>query len=437
MNTIKCEICGREFSDLKSLSIHISKAHNSIQNYYDKYIKQSNEGICKFCGKPTKFHGLRKGYARYCSTSCVNLDPDTQSKIKNTCLDRYGVDHPNKSKEIRKKTVKTCIERYGVDNPNKSKEIREKTKKTNLKRYGVENVYQSEEIKEKIKETHLKKRGVEYPAQSKEVQEKMKQTKFERYGDEYYTNREKSRNTLLTNYGAEYTTQIKEIKEKIEQTNLKRYGVKYLFQNGEIREKIKETWLEKYGVDNPWKAEEIKEKIEQTNLERYGVKHITDLEWVSNLGVEAARTIEVRQRARNTIRENNCYGVSAPEERTFEKLIEIFGNVEREYKEDRYTYFCDFYIPERDMFIEYNGFWTHHTHFYDETSEEDRNQVKLWESKEENSSWYRAAINNWTISDIKKRNTARDNNLNYVVFWNENDVDKWIADGCPDRQDWR
>lgn len=37
-----------------------------------------------------------------------------------------------------------------------------------------------------------------------------------------------------------------------------------------------------------------------------------------------------------------------------------------------------------------------------------------------------------------KRNQACENNLNYLVFWdnNLNDFKLWIEMGCPDGQDW-
>ena len=238
----------------------------------------------------------------------------------------------------------------------------------------------------------------------------------------YYEIRRYQIDEVLTALGISRHT--KEMDSKIaakrrKETCLKRYGAENPYQVEEVKEKIRQTHFEKYGVENAAQSEEVKEKMRQTKLERYGNPTYVNIE-----------------KARETIRNNNSYGLSKPEERTFEKLVEIFNIVDREHREDRYPFSCDFYIPERDMFIEYNGFWTHHTHFYDETSEEDRNQVKLWKSKEEKSSWYKAAIDNWTVRDVKKRNTARDNNLNYVVFWNEDDVDKWIADGCPDRRDY-
>lgn len=35
-------------------------------------------------------------------------------------------------------------------------------------------------------------------------------------------------------------------------------------------------------------------------------------------------------------------------------------------------------------------------------------------------------IYTWTILDAKKRNIAQQNNLNYIEFWNINEVKEWI-----------
>ena len=72
VNKIKCEICGRECNRFIGLSSHITQKHKiKIKEYYDKYLKKENEGICLKCGKETKFIGLIYGYYKYCLFSCL------------------------------------------------------------------------------------------------------------------------------------------------------------------------------------------------------------------------------------------------------------------------------------------------------------------------------------------------------------------------------
>lgn len=76
-----CKICERQVKPLNALSKHINMSHKiPIKSYYDMYLKQPNEGICKTCGKPTEFKGLH-GYKQHCNNSCAQKDPEILKKI--------------------------------------------------------------------------------------------------------------------------------------------------------------------------------------------------------------------------------------------------------------------------------------------------------------------------------------------------------------------
>lgn len=68
-----CEICKKEVKNLRSLEVHLRKAHNFGHNislyedYYNKYLKQPGEGICPVCGAPTKQHKFK--YDKCCCIS--------------------------------------------------------------------------------------------------------------------------------------------------------------------------------------------------------------------------------------------------------------------------------------------------------------------------------------------------------------------------------
>lgn len=74
---IKCEECGQVFSaesKNKAAQIfqkHIREAHNlQPKDYYDKYIRKPDEGICENCGKETNFVKMSLGYNKYCCREC-------------------------------------------------------------------------------------------------------------------------------------------------------------------------------------------------------------------------------------------------------------------------------------------------------------------------------------------------------------------------------
>ena len=106
----------------------------------------------------------------------------------------------------------------------------------------------------------------------------------------------------------------------------------------------------------------------------------------------------------------------------FVLLIEKFGyeDVIPQYGLDtpdaRYPYNCDFYVKSRDLFIEMNVHYTHVGHWYDSTSTKDRQQLVKFEKS--TTSYSKNIIRAWTYADLEKRNIARSNNLNYLVFWN-------------------
>lgn len=74
--------------------------------------------------------------------------------------------------------------------------------------------------------------------------------------------------------------------------------------------------------------------------------------------------------------------------------------------------------------IEFNGTWTHGRHPFDPTNEDDLNLIKVWEEK--GTKFYKGAIDNWTRRDVLKRETAKANNLNFLEFWNLDEVKTWL-----------
>lgn len=98
-----------------------------------------------------------------------------EEKLKATCLEKYGVDSPSKSDEIKEKIRQSNLKNLGVEYPMQNKDVQEKAKKTSVLHYGVEHPLQSEEIKNKIKNTNLKKYGTEYPMRDKDIKKKIKE----------------------------------------------------------------------------------------------------------------------------------------------------------------------------------------------------------------------------------------------------------------------
>ena len=227
--------------------------------------------------------------------------------------------------------------------------------------------------------------------------------------------------TLESKYGTHNIGLLDFVKEKKKKTNLERYGCEWSFQNNEIKEKKKKTNLERYGCEYVVQNQTIKEKTKQTNLERYGCEYVSQY-------------CGFRKQVHNSKVKNKTYNKSNPEDVIFNKLNDRYCNVIRQYKSDLYPFACDFYIPSMDLYIEYNGFWKHGKEPYDENNMGHKKIVQYWKQKSKEINFkgepktsYNDAIYTWTIKDVKKRQTATNNNLNYLEFFNMNQFNEWLV----------
>lgn len=229
---------------------------------------------------------------------------------------------------------------------------------------------------------------------------KLKEINKERHGDPNFNNREKSKVTCMSKYGVDNPQ-----------------------KNVAIRKKTMLTNYDRYNGPSPIYSMSVKHKIEQTCMERYGSKS-----WHSSpIGKEKMSSYEIQSKINNSKRDNDTFNSSGPEILIEERLKSVFNIVKTQHRDELlYPFNCDFYIEDIDTWIEYNGFWTHGHHPFDENNEDDINMLNIWKSK--GTKYYNNAIDTWTKRDVKKYNMAKQNHLNYFVFYTPNDFDKWIEE---------
>lgn len=186
--------------------------------------------------------------------------------------------------------------------------------------------------------------------------------------------------SCLKKYGILNGGWTKKSQNKIKQSNLKKFGVEFALQSPKIREKASVTIKSKYGVDNIGQSSIIKKKIRQT------------------------------------MHKNNSFKCSKEEDFVYSKLLCYFRVVKRQYFSKEYPFKCDFYIPENNLYIEYQGFWMHGPHPFNILNKDDTVLYNLWKSR--NKLIYKAAIETWTVRDPKKREMVKKNKLNWVEFFN-------------------
>jgi hypothetical protein len=118
---------------------------------------------------------------------------------------------------------------------------------------------------------------------------------------------------------------------------------------------------------------------------------------------------------------HGTFNVSRQEEMAKSLLCDKFGedDVLTQYRSREYPFSCDFYIISLDLYIELNIHITHGWHWFDSTDRNDLDRLELLKSRATGTNMYNKMINVWTNTDLKKRDTAIKNNLNYLVFWDE------------------
>lgn len=265
--------------------------------------------------------------------------------------------------------------------------------------------------------------------------EKREKTMLERYGINYALQSEmfwdKCKNTSLKRFGTEYPSQAEEIKQKKVKSCREKYGVDNPAQSEISKLHTKKHFIEKFNCENPFQNNEVKEKIMKTNLTRYGNTCFSKTEYFKQHLLENKE--KINEKIYLTKKQNNSLGKSKQEDEIYIKLCSKFEKVIRQYKSEKYPFACDFYIPDKNLYIEYQGTWMHGKHPFDNKNKNDLQTLNNWRNKANELNFkhkaktqFTYAIKVWTEQDILKRKTAKDNNLNWIEFFNLKQFNKWF-----------
>ena len=192
----------RQPAKIKQNKIVYEKYKNyfdSIQEflyYYKNPIKAEQENKCKACGKKTHFKVIWNKYNSFCSSVCANqynapkiaktilnkygvscIFKDKE-KIRNSYLQKLGVDNPSKLESVKQKVKNTLLNKIDDKGLNGYQQIALKTRQTNLKNIDENglNGYQQNAVK--IKQTFLKKYNVSHFTKTQEYKDRYKNKKW-------------------------------------------------------------------------------------------------------------------------------------------------------------------------------------------------------------------------------------------------------------------
>ena len=323
------------------------------------------------------------------------------------------------------------IAQYGTDNPFKLDDFQEKAAQTREERYGARYTL----AEGSVFADEARKKGQESlePIRRAKRERTLARKKRER--------EERQRERAL--YGHHRRTLTDEEKivanERRIATSQSRYGVDHPSQRASFRQSVSQY------MSDPENQRRIRAKTVATNQERYGVAYFTQLPEHRLEQSHRMSDPAHQRRILSTKRENGTLSTSSSEDALYGLLVEYANQhdmtVVRQYRDEkRYPFAVDFYIPERDLFIELNGSWSHGGHWYEADREMDQRTLQTWLKKGKKSKYYRVALETWIKRDVRKREAARKAQLNYVTLWDGfeslYDAHLWLALGAPDGRDW-
>lgn len=220
----------------------------------------------------------------------------------------------------------------------------------------------------------------------------------------------------------------------------------------QTKQSIKESMLKKYNVENPFQLKSVKQKLAEnlqykleaerkTKLERYGNQHYNNrkqaLATLQKNGIKIFNPEKSKQTKLNkyndpyynnslknieTKRLHHSFNTSQLEETCYKILSKKYGadDIIRQFRSDEYPFNCDFYVKSKNLYIEFQGSWTHGFHPFNNNDATDIKTLNLWKEKAKTSEFYENAIQTWTVRDVNKRETAKKNNINYLEIWDIN-----------------
>lgn len=169
------------------------------------------------------------------------------------------------------------------------------------------------------------------------------------------------------------------------------------------------------------------QKLSETQISKYGGVGLGGkITQMKAAKTKSENKKQFLQKAVKELEENNCILQSFTNSSIFE--IFVYFELLKKFSADdilidygvhpydsRYPYNCDFYIKSLDLFIELNVHFTHGGHWFDENSKADKNRKSQLEQTDRVRN--RKFLKTWCDTDVLKRNKARDEKLNYLVFW--------------------
>lgn len=186
-----------------------------------------------------------------------------------------------------------------------------------------------------------------------------------------------------------------------------------------------------------WKNPEIREK-RSAGIKRTFAKPEAHKALVKRIKLMRNRP-DVIEKMYQTKKQNNTFNTSSWQKHSKQLLYDVFGenDVIEEYRNvNTYPFKCDFYIKSLDLYIECHYCQYHNYRPFDPSNEEHLKEVQLLKEKSaklhskpnaRKENQYDKTIKVWTDLDVRKRQCAIDNKLNWLVFYSRESFEQWLS----------
>ena len=317
--------------------------------YY--YVNGIKEVLICECGRNRSFMGFKNGYR----TSC-NKKKCYVNKRKKTCLERYGVDNPKKSKEILIIEKENILKKWNGNHYMYDQSVREKFNGTMIKNWGVEWAQQSKSINEKSLKTFSENENRDQIIETRSLKLKNKSPK------EKKEIQKKRKNTLIKNWGS-LDNYYRYFSDKVIEKSIEKYSVKHHLSHPDIIQKRIETYTET-------KISKLKESLTDNLkfISRFFNNNNTDYYFnllCNNCGGEFSITRQLLVFRRSQGKEIclNCnpilHGRSEMENELYEFIVENYSKDVIKNCKNIISSELDIYLPDDRIAFEFNGLYWH------------------------------------------------------------------------------
>lgn len=391
------------FKHNKNIFNIINKKYNNFTSNELIYLLRNKNNLenlhifCK-CGNKNSLINMNCGYHRFCSFKCANSDKEVIETIKRTKynnIDEDGLNSYERGVINERKNRLNDIDENGRNSYQRVAYNRI----NDIDKNGL-NAYQRAAIKGVNKKLNtLDNNGNNIFNLAIQKQIKTMHEDIDEFGNNAYTrSREK---------------QARHMHNDIDENGNDAYRRSRIKQRNKMLNNIDEDGLNGYD-----RSRKKARKTSLANIDKDG----------NNSYQRAAIKIY------DTKKKNATHSSSQPEKQIFHLLICKFPDIKWHYKDkERYPFNCDFYIPSKDLFIEINFTFEHGGEPFDPNNIKHLKEVERCNLKKEEirfdgkkKSRYGYKIKVWTILDIQKIKMAKQNNLNYLTFYNWKEFKNWF-----------